>query len=351
MQAQSLKSEQMNAIIINAFGNAENSADNKSVFDHVRNAPVPTLQAGHLLVRVAASSVNPVDYKIRSGRAIGIAPVFPAVLHGDVAGEVVAVGDDVQGFAPGDAVYACAGGVKGLGGALAEYMLVDAVLAAHKPSSLSWAEAASLPLAAITAFEGLFDRARVKAGDRVLVYGGTGGVGHLAVQFAKAAGAFVVATVSSDEKAEIVRSLGADGVINHRTESVEEYIGTWTNGQGFDIVFDTVGGENFVNSFKAARFNGQVIGIQAGASSANFGSLQGRGLTLHFVFMLIPMLHNTGRKRHGEILRETAHLVETGKLRPLLHNTVFPFEEVGKAHALLEQGQAIGKIALINTWQ
>lgn len=351
MQQQSTPQGTMNAMIINEFGSAIKTTETNSVFEHVANVPIPTLQAGHLLVRVAASSVNPVDYKIRSGRASGIAASFPAILHGDVSGEVIGVGENVHGFAVGDSIYACAGGVKGAGGALADFMLVDAALAAHKPASLSWEEAASLPLAAITAYEGLIDRAKVQAGDRVLVYGGTGGVGHLVIQLAKAAGTHVVATVSSDEKAAIVQQIGADGVINHHTESVDEYVQKWTNGKGFDIVFDTVGGENFVHSFKATRLNGQVIGIQAGASSANFGSLQGRGLTLHFVFMLLPMLHNIGRSRHGEILREIGRLVETKKLKPLIHQQIFTFEEVGAAHALLEQGKAIGKIVLRNSWQ
>lgn len=146
---------------------------------------MPQTRPGHVLIRVRASSVNPVDYKIRSG--MPIAPDFPAVLHGDVAGEVVEVGEGVSDFAVGDAVYGCAGGVSGTQGALAEYMLADARLLAPKPSNLSMEQAAALPLVGITAWEGL-ERTRVIAGANVLVHGGTGGVGHMALQLARTLG-------------------------------------------------------------------------------------------------------------------------------------------------------------------
>ncbi len=171
---------------------------------------------GHVLIRVAATSVNPVDFKIRAGVVKDIAPDFPAVLHGDVAGVIEVVGEGVNAFKPGEEVYACAGGVKGLGGALAEFLLADATLVARKPKSLSMREAAALPLVSITAWEGLIDRAKVQAGQNVLVYGATGGVGHIAIQLASWAGAKVFATASSDEKMASARELGADVVINYR---------------------------------------------------------------------------------------------------------------------------------------
>lgn len=164
-----------------------------SVF-HEAERPCPQTRPGHVLIRVRASSVNPVDYKIRSG--MPIAPDFPAVLHGDVAGEVVEVGEGVSDFAVGDAVYGCAGGVSGTQGALAEYMLADARLLAPKPSNLSMEQAAALPLVGITAWEGL-ERTRVIAGANVLVHGGTGGVGHMALQLARTLGATITTTVST----------------------------------------------------------------------------------------------------------------------------------------------------------
>lgn len=178
----------MQAYVINQFGDA-------TVFQ-ASEVATPENQPGHVLIRVAATSVNPVDYKIRSGAVADIAPEFPAILHGDVAGVVEAVGENVEQFKLGDEVYACAGGVKGLGGALTEYMLADADLVAKKPHSLTMAEAAALPLVSITAWEGLIDRAKIRPGQTVLVYGGTGGVGHVGIQLAKWAGAKVYTTAS-----------------------------------------------------------------------------------------------------------------------------------------------------------
>src|SRR5665213_1799094 len=140
----------MKAQVITQFGDP-------SVFVE-KEVPKPSIQPGHVLIRVKATSVNPVDYKIRAGKALPIAPVLPAILHGDVAGVIEEVGEGVKGFKIGDEVFGCAGGVKGLGGALAEFMLADARLIAHKPTTLSMAEAAALPLVSITAWEALFEK-------------------------------------------------------------------------------------------------------------------------------------------------------------------------------------------------
>ncbi|NET36464.1 MAG: zinc-dependent alcohol dehydrogenase family protein [Cyanothece sp. SIO1E1] len=327
----------MKALVIERFG-----APN--VFQ-MADLPRPEVAPHHVLVRVAATSVNPVDMKIREGAIAGIAPDFPAVLHGDVAGVIEAVGEGVEGFKVGDEVYACAGGVKGTGGALAEYMLADARLVAHKPPSLTMAAAAALPLVSITAWEGLIDRAQVQPGQKVLVYGGTGGVGHIGVQLAKWAGATVYALVSSDEKGAIARNLGADVTINYRQTPIEEFVAEHTDGQGFDIVFDTVGDDNLQNAFKAAKLNGTVISTVS-CSQQDLTLLHIKGLTLHLVYMLIPMLSGINRARHGEILSEVARLVEAGQLRPLLDAQSFPFTEVAAAHAHAASGAAIGKVTL-----
>ena len=171
----------MKAIVIERFGQP-------TVFQTV-DLPVPEVFPHHVLIRVAATSINAVDVKIREGVVPDIAPNFPAILHGDVAGIIEVIGDNVEGFKVGDEVYACAGGVKGMGGALAEYMVADTRLVAHKPKSLNMLEAAALPLVSITAWEGLIDRAQVQPGQKVLVYGSTGGVGHIGIQLAKWAGA------------------------------------------------------------------------------------------------------------------------------------------------------------------
>jgi NADPH2:quinone reductase len=298
-----------------------------------------------VLIRVAGSSVNPVDTKIRAGAIPGITPDFPAVLHGDVAGTVEAVGPGVDGFAPGDEVWGCAGGVKGCGGALAELMAADARLVARKPERLGPVDAAALPLVGITAWEALVDRARVTPGQRVLVHGAAGGVGHVGVQLAKLAGALVYATASTDAKAEVARQLGADGVIPYREQSVADYVAEHTGGAGFDVVFDTVGGDNLAASFAAARTGGAVVTIAA-RSTQDLAPLHAKGLTVHCVFMLLPMLTGHGRARHGEILSALARLIDAGRLRPLLDPEVFDFSAAAAAHRKLEQGAALGKIRL-----
>jgi len=327
----------MKAYIINQFGEP-------TVFQRIDIAK-PEVQPGQILIRVAATSVNPVDYKIRSGAVADIAAEFPAVLHGDVAGIIETVGENVSNFQPGDEVYACAGGVKGLSGALAEYMLADANLVAKKPQSLTMAEAAALPLVSITAWEGLIDRAKVRPGQTVLVYGGTGGVGHIAIQLAKWAGAKVYATVSSLHKEAIAQQLGVDEAINYREQSVEEYVAQYTNGKGFDIVFDTIGNDHLQTAFKAAALNGTVISLVS-LSQQDLSLLHAKGLTLHLVFMLIPMLHNTNRAYHSKILSKLAHLVDNGIVRPLIDSEPFPFSKVAAAHQRAESGQAVGKVVL-----
>lgn len=306
--------------------------------------PVPEVIPGHVLIRVAATSVNPVDFKIRRGSAQAIAPAFPAVLHGDVAGIIEAVGEGVT-FNLGDEVYACAGGVKGLGGALAEFMLADAALVALKPSSLTMQAAAALPLVSITAWDGLIDRAKVHSGQTVLVYGGTGGVGHIGIQLAKWAGAKVFATAATDEKGAIARDLGADVAINYHKQTVEEYVEEHTGGKGFDIVFDTVGGKNLPNAFKAVALNGTVVSTST-SSTFDLSPMHSKGLTLHVVFMLIPMLHGIGREHHSHILSQLAQLVEQGKVRPLLDSQSFSFTDVAAAHRHAESGKTIGKVTL-----
>jgi NADPH:quinone reductase len=242
----------MRAQVLKAFGGPENF--------QLTEIPKPEVRPGMVLIRLAATSVNAVDLKIRGGLPIG--PELPAVLGADVAGTIEAVGSGVIDFVPGDEVYGCAGGVKGHGGALAEYMLADARLIAPKPARLSMREAAALPLVAITAWDG-FERSQLSAADHVLVHGGVGGVGHFAVQLAKATGARVATTVSSREAAEMARSLGADETINYREEKVEAYVDRLTAGRGFDVVFDTVGGDNLKASFTAAAATGRVIAISA----------------------------------------------------------------------------------------
>jgi len=331
----------MRAVVITRFGAPD-------VFSSAE-IPVPDPGPGQVLIRVAASSVNPLDYKLRAGLLPELAPAFPAVLHGDVAGRVAALGPGVKGFAVGDQVYACAGGITGQGGALAEFMVADADLVAHAPRSLSLAQAAVLPLVAITAWEAVVDRANVLPGQRVLVHGGAGGVGHVAIQLAKLRGAFVYTTVSSDAKAAVARELGADGTINYRCTPVADYAAKWSDGDGFDVVIDTVGGEALAASFAAVKTSGTVVTIAA-RSQQDLTLLHNKGVTLHVVLMLLPMLTGKNRAHHGEILRSVAGLADAGRLRPLIHSETFMFTEAGRAHSVLESGSALGKVSLVSPW-
>ncbi|MFC1664382.1 zinc-dependent alcohol dehydrogenase family protein [Pseudomonadota bacterium] len=310
----------------------------------------PQLKPGHVLIRVAATSVNPVDTKIRAGGR-AMCPDQPAVLHMDVAGTVEAVGRGVTEFKVGEEVYGCAGGLKtvageNLGGALAEFMLADVDLIAHKPKSLTMSEAAALPLVTITAWEMIFNRTSFEKGANVLVHAGTGGVGHVAVQLAKYSGAKVFTTVSSDEKAAIARELGADTIINYRESTVDEYVKECTgDNNGFDLILDTVGGDNLDRSLQAVKVNGSVSTIIA-MNTHDLTPMHLKGLSLHVVFMLIPMLYGVGRAAHGEILRSAATLVDNGYLRPLIDTEVFEYGQADLAHKKLLSGTALGKIVL-----
>ncbi len=320
-----------------------------SVFQ-LKEIAKPELKPGHVLIQVKATSVNPIDTKVRAGAVPAVAPELPAVLHGDVAGVVSEVGEGVTEFEIGDEVFGCAGGFKGTsGGALAEFMLADADLLAHKPKNLTMEEAAALPLVSITAWEALFNRTRLIPGQDILIHGAAGGVGHIAIQLAKWGGATVYTTASSQEKLEIGKRLGADGTINYREEKVRDYVQNYTNGKGFDVVFDTVGGENLDRSFEAAAVHGTVTAI-ATRSTHDLSPVHSKGLSLHVTFMLLKILNKDMHKHYGEILRKITGLVEEGKLHPLLDSNIFNFDEVSKAHEYLESGKAVGKIVLKNSW-
>src|SRR6201997_2445089 len=206
---------------------------------------------GEVLVRIKASGVNPLDTKIRAGAAAHARHPYPAILGIDLAGIVEAVGPDVSAFRTGDEVYGMTGGVGGVQGSLAEYAAVDARLLARKPGNLSMREAAALPLIVITAWEGLADRASLKAGQQTLIHGGAGGVGHVAVQLARALGAEVFATGSSRSLA-FIKELGAVP-IDYNAMTVEDYVAKYTDGRGFEVIYDTVGGATLDASFGAVR--------------------------------------------------------------------------------------------------
>ncbi|WP_170516031.1 zinc-dependent alcohol dehydrogenase family protein [Ruegeria atlantica] len=326
----------MKAMVLNSYGP-------DALFELVE-IPDPVVTSGYVVVKVAATSVNTVDTMIRSmGADLPLSPQLPAVLGMDFAGTVVAIGDGVTGFAIGDEVYGCAGGLMDLSGALAEYINADARLIAHKPKTLSMREAAALPLVGITAYEGL-TRAGVGEGQNVLVHGGAGGVGHVAVQIARHLSANVSATGRGADQMALIEGLGARP-LDFTTQTVEDYVAELTDGVGFDVVFDSVGGPNMTNSFAAAKLNGQVASTVA-MVEIDLTPVHFKGLSLHVVFMLIPMMHDVGRQTHGDILRSLADLVDAGRLKPIVDEQKFGWDNVDAAYAHLTHGGAVGKVVV-----
>jgi NADPH:quinone reductase-like Zn-dependent oxidoreductase len=260
-----------------------------------------------------------------------------------MAGVVEEIGPGVTAFRPGDEVYGMVGGVGGLQGTLAEIAVANADLIALKPKSLSMREAAALPLITITAWEGLVDRAKVHEGQKVLIHAGAGGVGHLAIQIAKAFGAEAFATVSV-EKQHLVEQLGATP-IDYRSLTTEQYVAKHTQDQGFDVVYDTVGGATIDASFGAVkRYTGHVVSC-LGWSTHSLAPLSFRGATYSGVFTLMPLLTGLDQAHHGAILREAAALVEGGQLRPLLNKQGFSTADLDAAYKLVESG-TLGKVVV-----
>ncbi len=309
----------------------------------VTDVAQPIAGPGEVLVRIAASGVNPLDVKISEGAAAHAKQPLPAILGIDLAGTVESVGPGVTTFRKGDEVYGMTGGVGGHQGSLAEFTAVDARLLAPKPSNLSMREAAALPLIFITAWEGLVDRAGVKAGQKVLVQGGAGGVGHVAIQIAKAFGAEVSATESEPKRA-LVEQLGAR-FVDYRSETVENYVQRLTTGKGFDLVYDTAGGATLDASFKAIRRFGHVVSALGWGNHA-LAPLSFKAGTYSGVFTLLPLLTGEGREHHGEILREATKLIEAGKVMPILDSRRFTLETVGDAHAAIRDRSAKGKLVV-----
>ena len=310
----------------------------------LRLSTVSTPEVGprEVLVRVRASGVNPLDTKIHAGTAAHARHPLPAILGIDLAGVVEQTGHDVTRFKPGDEAYGMTGGVGGVPGSLAEFAAVDADLLAPKPANLSMREAAALPLIFITAWEGLIDRAALKAGQKVLIHGGAGGVGHVAIQIARAFGADVFATGSAAQRATIE---GFGAVFIDRGTAIEAYVAEHTGGRGFDIVYDTVGGKVLDASFEAVRRFGHVVSALGWGTHA-LAPLSFRAASYSGVFTLLPLLSGEGRAHHGEIMAEATRLVEAGKLAPLVDARRFTLESVGDAYALIRDHAAKGKLVV-----
>ena len=302
----------------------------------------PEPKPGEVLVRIAASGVNPLDTKIRAAAAPHARHPLPAILGLDMAGTVEAVGEGVTRFRVGDEVYGMTGGVGGVQGSLAGFAAVDADLLARKPANLSMREAAAMPLIVITAWEGLVDQMAVKAGDTVLVQGGAGGVGHIVVQIALANGADVYATGSAHSR-EAIEALGATFI--DREEPVADYVARLTGGRGFDLVYDTAGGAALDASFAGVRRFGRVVSC-LGWGTHSLAPLSFKGAAYSGVFTLVPLLTGEGRRRHGEILEEATKLAEAGQLIPRLDPRRFTLATADDAHVAITDGSARGKIVV-----
>lgn len=306
--------------------------------------PVPVPTDHEVLVRVSASGANPLDLKIRAGAAPHAKHPFPAILGIDLAGVVEAVGKNVTAFASGDEVFGMIGGIGGRPGSLAEFAIADARLLAHKSGKLTMRQAAAIPLAFITAWEGLVDRAHVREGHKLLIHGGAGGVGHMAIQIASAFGASTFATASAANTGYVAR-LGAVP-IDYKTKSVDSYVAEHTLGKGFDIVYDTVGGQVLDASFQAVKRFGHVVSALGWGTHA-LAPLSFKGATYSGVFTLLPLLTGVGRGHHGEILREATRLADAGQLTPRIDSQTYTLETANDAHsAMAANTTTSGKVVI-----
>lgn len=236
------------------------------------------------------------------------------------------------------------GGVGGVPGSLAEYALADVRLLAKRPASWTAKQAAAVPLSAITSWEALVDRADVRPGDTVLIHGGAGGVGHIAVQLAVSRGAEVYATGRA-RSFTTLRELGA-APIDRELEDARSYVERCTDGAGFDVVFDTVGGATLDESFGSVRlYTGRVVSI-LGWGSHDLAPLSFRGASYSGVFTLLPLITGQGRRHHGDILRQITALAETGALNPIVDPRTFTLDNVNDAHRAIEDSTARGKIVV-----
>ncbi|MFJ2426384.1 zinc-dependent alcohol dehydrogenase family protein [Pseudomonas sp. NPDC087804] len=304
----------MKAMLLKAFGGPD-------AFE-LHDVPKPLPQAGQVLVRVHATSINPLDYQIRRGDYPDLVSL-PSITGHDVSGVVEAVGPGVTAFTPGDEVWYTPQIFDGAG-SYAEYHVAAETIIGKKPPSLSHLEAASLTLVGGTAWEALVTRAALRVGESILVHGGSGGVGHVAIQMAKAMGARVFTTVR-ETNVEFARSLGADTVIDYEKEDYVDVILRETAGRGVDVVFDTIGGNTLSRSPDALAQLGRIVTIVDIAQPQNLVQAWGKNASIHFVFT---------RQNRGK-LDELSALVARGQLRPHV-GAVFSLADLPLAHKLLE---------------
>lgn len=328
----------MKAIVMTATGSP-------SVLE-LRDLPEPELHSPtQIKVKIQAAGINPIDTKVRR-HGLFYPDACPAVLGCDGAGIVVEKGEAAYLFEIGDRVWFCNGGLGGDPGNYAEFTVLDQRWAALMPDHLDFEEAAAAPLALITAWGALYDRARLQSERTVLVHAGAGGVGHVAIQLAKIHGARVLTTVSSADKSALAQSCGADETIDYQTCDFVDAVNALTSGQGADVVFDTVGPEVFRKSIECtAHFGDLVTLLDPGEISLREARM--RNLRIGFELMLTPMLRNLdlARDHQVEILDQCGAWMDEDRLR--IHvSRVLPLEEAAAAHEAIESGHTLGKIVL-----
>ncbi len=303
----------MRAVRIHEFGGPE--------VIRIEEAPTPNLGPGDILVEVHAASVNPVDYKIRNGDYVG-EDKLPLTLGRDIAGEVGKVGEAVTGFSKGDAIFAMLPQDEG---AFAECVVLPAQDCAHRPQRLNWVQAAAVPLAALTAWQGIFDHGRLAHGQTILVHGASGGVGHFAVQFAVCRGAQVIATCRGEDR-DFVRQLGAQTVVDYRSQDFRDFA------KGVDLVFDLAGGETRERSWSVLREGGTLVSTVGEPDHARAAEHKARGVG----YLAQPS---------GAQLAEIGRLIDEGHVRPYV-DRVYPMEASAEAERHLEQDHVRGKVVL-----
>jgi NADPH2:quinone reductase len=311
------------------------------------DAPEPQIDTPtQVKIRLRAAGVNPVDTKIRQ-RGLFFQSALPAVLGCDGAGEIVEVGSAVDRFKPGDSVWLCHGGLGREPGKYAEYTVAEQSEVAISPARADFVTAAAAPLVLITAWEALHDRAKLAAGQDVLIHAGAGGVGHVAIQLAKAAGARVITTVSSKEKAALAQALGAAETIDYRREDVVERVLDLTDGRGVDIALDTVGPQVFGQSIPCVAHYGDLVTLLDPGPNLDWKEARNRNLRIGLELMLTPMIRDLpeARRHQTNILERCAQLIDTGELGIHVGETL-SLEQAPKAHELIEAGHTIGKIVL-----
>ena len=306
----------MQAIRIHAYGDASQML--------LEEAPVPTCGPNDVLVRVVAAGINPIDWKIRNGEVAQMIPkTFPFTLGSDAAGVVTAIGGAVTDFSVGDEVFFYAEFARG--GTYADYVVVDAAQVARKPRTVSFSTAAALPTPGLAAWTAVIDTAQVAHGMRVLIHGGAGALGSVAVQLAKAQGAHVTATAGTADLA-LVHSLGADEVIDYRTQKFEQIA------SNMDVVIDTLGGPTQEASWATLRAGGLLVATTQPPSAERAAAAGARGA---FVFSM----------PRGNVLAQLAALMDNGKLRVLVGQE-FALADAAQAHRAGESGTSRGKMIL-----